>query len=211
MTENSPKLKLNYQNTRFLTSASTFKQCPADTAFEVAFAGRSNAGKSSAINVLCCQAKLARTSKTPGRTQLINFFQIADDKYIVDLPGYGYAKVPMKVKIKWQKQLELYLQQRQSLKGLVLLMDIRRPFQAFDTQMVEWAVNSSLPIHILLTKADKFKSGAAKNALLQARKHIAQQQTDGLKDLATMQLFSSLKKTGVEELKKKLNQWLIEV
>ena len=146
---------LDYRAAEFLTSASRLSQCPPDTGREVAFAGRSNAGKSSAINRLTGNKKLARTSKTPGRTQLINFFTLAEECYLVDLPGYGYAKVPPEVKLKWQRELERYLQDRQSLRGLVLLMDVRHPLQEFDRLMLNWAHASHMPVHLLLTKADK--------------------------------------------------------
>ena len=137
-------------------------QCPNDDGCEIAFAGRSNAGKSSAINTLTRNKGLARTSKTPGRTQLINFFQLDEGKRLVDLPGYGYAKVPIAMKRKWDKHLAEYLQLRQSLAGLILLMDIRHPLQEFDLQMLNWAAQAGLPVHILLTKSDKLKRGPAR-------------------------------------------------
>src|SRR5690606_52378 len=151
----------------FLKSAPTLKECPDDIGAEVAFAGRSNAGKSSAINALTRQGKLARTSKTPGRTQLVNFFTLGPDKRLVDLPGYGYAKVPLAMKREWDRHLADYLQHRQSLKALVLLMDIRHPLQEYDWQMVRWAGEGGLPMQLLLTKADKLKNGPAAAARLQ--------------------------------------------
>src|SRR5690606_4125907 len=163
---------VNFALAEFLKSAPTLQHCPADEGAEIAFAGRSNAGKSSAINLLTRQSKLARTSKTPGRTQLLNFFTVAEQRYLVDLPGFGYAKVPPEVKRKWQRQLELYLERRQSLCGVVLLMDIRHPFKEFDEVIIQWCRSSELPLHILLTKADKLKRGAAASALLQARKRL---------------------------------------
>ncbi|MGB2046141.1 MAG: ribosome biogenesis GTP-binding protein YihA/YsxC, partial [Porticoccaceae bacterium] len=129
---------INYQIAEFLTSAPTIKECPVDTGSEVAFAGRSNAGKSSAINALTRKRGLARTSKTPGRTQLINFFQLTENKRLVDLPGYGYAKVPRAMKAEWDRHLANYLQMRESLAGLILLMDIRHPLQDYDQQMLNW-------------------------------------------------------------------------
>ena len=150
---------ISFAKAQFLLSAPTLSQCPDDTGCEVAFAGRSNAGKSSAINVLTRQGKLARTSKTPGRTQLINFFSLTEHCRLVDLPGYGYAKVPKAVKQRWDEHLAEYLQRRQSLRGLILLMDVRHPLQDFDRQMVLWADQSDMPVHILLTKADKLKRG----------------------------------------------------
>ena len=176
---------------------------PADFGCEVAFAGRSNAGKSSAINALTGNTKLARTSRTPGRTQLINFFTVADQIRLVDLPGYGFAKVPLKVKQEWNKQLERYLQLRQSLKGLILLMDIRHPLKDYDRQMIEWAVKSEMPVHILLTKSDKLKRGPAKSALFDVQKEIHKHER-----WISVQLFSSLSHDGMDELQRTLNWWL---
>ena len=193
----------NYRQAEFLTSASKVSQCPPDVGWEVAFAGRSNAGKSSAINSLTDNKKLARTSRTPGRTQLINFFQLTDEQRLVDLPGYGYAKVPMAIKREWNKQLENYLRQRESLRGLILLMDSRHPMQPFDEQMLDWALNAQMPVHILLTKADKLKKGPAKSALLTLRNQLAEH-----KNLVSIQLFSALKHSGHNELTKVLNTWL---
>ncbi len=150
----------------FTQSAPSIRQCPGDSGAEVAFAGRSNAGKSSAINTLCQNHKLARTSKTPGRTQLINFFALNDEQRLVDLPGYGFAKVPLATKKEWDKNLSQYLYERQSLVGLVLLMDIRQPMKEFDTMMLNWAVEREMPVRILLTKADKLKKGPAKSTQL---------------------------------------------
>lgn len=195
---------MNYKIASFITSAVGLDDCPSDSVREVAFAGRSNAGKSSAINVLTNQNRLARTSKTPGRTQLINFFGLPNGRYLVDLPGYGYAKVPLVVKNQWQEHLELYLNKRTSLVGLVLLTDIRHAFKDFDLMMINWSLESNLPIHVLLTKADKLKRGAAQNALLGARKELAQFPN------ASIQLFSSLQKSGVENLEARLNAWLEE-
>ena len=157
----NPILGLCQQST-FMLSAAKVDQCPDDEGFEVAFAGRSNAGKSSALNTLT-HASLARTSKTPGRTQLLNFFKLDDERRLVDLPGYGYAKVPIPLKLHWQRHLEAYLGGRESLKGLILMMDIRHPMTDFDLLMLDWAVASGMPMHILLTKADKLTYGAAKN------------------------------------------------
>ena len=176
---------------------------PADFGCEVAFAGRSNAGKSSAINALTANTKLARTSRTPGRTQLINFFTVADQIRLVDLPGYGFAKVPLKVKQEWNKQLERYLQLRQSLKGLILLMDIRHPLKDYDRQMIEWAVKSEMPVHILLTKSDKLKRGPAKSALFAVQKELQKHER-----WISVQLFSSLSHDGMDELQRTLNWWL---
>lgn len=193
---------MNYRKAQFVTSAPTLKQCPPDNAREVAFAGRSNAGKSSALNALTGSSKLARTSKTPGRTQLINFFAIEENRYLVDLPGYGYAKVPEAMKIKWQKHLDDYLTNRESLAGVVLLMDIRHPMKEFDRMILQWSIQSHMPLHILLTKADKLKSGVGKQALNKLRNEVKEY------DHVTVQLFSSLKKTGVTELAHHLDTWL---
>lgn len=189
----------------FAQSAPSIRECPPETGSEVAFAGRSNAGKSSAINALTNNGKLARTSKTPGRTQLINFFNLSDTQRLVDLPGYGYAKVSREMKEQWQRHLSEYLRTRQCLKGLVLLMDIRHPLQEFDTTMIHWAAEANMPVHILLTKADKLSRGPANTTRLDVLKHIKQA---GISDLVTVQCFSSLKNTGVDELKEKLNAWL---
>lgn len=176
---------------------------PGDFGCEVAFAGRSNAGKSSAINALTSNTKLARTSRTPGRTQLINFFSVSDQIRLVDLPGYGFAKVPLKVKDEWNKQLERYLQYRGSLKGLILLMDIRHPLKDYDRQMIDWAVKSEMPVHVLLTKSDKLKRGPAKNTLLAVKKELKEHER-----WISVQLFSSHNHDGMDELKRTLNGWL---
>lgn len=196
---------LIYTNTRFLKSAAKLSQCPVEIEREVAFAGRSNAGKSSALNCLTGNNKLARTSKTPGRTQLINYFQLGDKPLaLVDLPGYGFAKVPLAVKNEWQKELDNYLTRREALVGLVLLMDIRHPLKDFDTAMLHWAERAQMPVHILLTKADKLKRGPAQAALLQVRKAVAE-----LRVPVSVQTFSSLKGDGLKILQKTLDQWLL--
>lgn len=194
---------ISYRRARFTISAPSLRECPADSGAEVAFAGRSNAGKSSAINRLTENKKLARTSKTPGRTQQINFFELSETQRLVDLPGYGFAKVPPAVKRKWEKHLEEYLRQRQCLRGLVLLMDIRRPLGTFDSTMLAWAIESEMPVRILLTKADKFSTGAAKTELLKVKKQLLP-----YGELVQAQLFSSLKGTGLDELREQLDVWL---
>lgn len=191
------------QQASFMTSAAKVDQCPADEGQEVAFAGRSNAGKSSALNTLT-HANLARTSKTPGRTQLLNFFRLDDQRRLVDLPGYGYAKVPIPLKQHWQRHLEAYLGSRESLVGVFLMMDIRHPLTEFDQMMLDWASASHLPLHVLLTKCDKLAFGAAKNALLATQREIRQQWGEGV----TVQLFSALKRQGVEEAQLKLAELL---
>jgi len=180
----------------FLMSAPKLSLCVEDTGYEIAFAGRSNAGKSSAINALTNQKQLARASKKPGRTQMINFFSLGNpDQRLVDLPGYGYAAVPETMKIVWQKELENYLIHRESLQGLVLLMDIRHPLQHFDTMMLEWAHSRKLFVHILLTKADKLNRGPANKTLLEVKQELKKMKLN-----FSIQLFSSLNKQGLEEL-----------
>lgn len=199
--------EIHFRKAEFLISAPTLAECPPESGAEVAFAGRSNAGKSSAINRLTDNSKLARTSKTPGRTQLINFFSLDNEnqKRLVDLPGYGYAKVPLATKKLWQQHLSEYLYGRKTLQGLVLVMDIRHPLQEFDTTMINWAVDANMPIHLLLTKADKLKSGAAKNTLLAVRRHMKEAEVE---DLVSAQMFSAPKAVGLEELESVVKGWL---
>jgi len=191
------------QQASFMLSAAKVDQCPADQGYEVAFAGRSNAGKSSALNTLT-HASLARTSKTPGRTQLLNFFSLDDQRRLVDLPGYGYAKVPIPLKLHWQKHLEAYLSSRESLCGLMLMMDIRHPLTDFDRLMLDWSNASGMPLHILLTKADKLAFGAARNALLKVQAEIRR----GWGEEISIQLFSAPKRLGVEDAQWVLARWL---
>ena len=212
---NAPKQKISYEKivdpaiteysvralnwlrkAEFLMSAPKLNLCVEDTGYEIAFAGRSNAGKSSAINALTNQKQLARASKRPGRTQMINFFSLGNpDQRLVDLPGYGYAAVPEAMKIVWQKELENYLIHRESLQGLVLLMDIRHPLQHFDVMMLEWAYSRQLFVHVLLTKSDKLNRGPASQVLIDV-----QQQLRKMKLNFSIQLFSSVNKQGLEEL-----------
>ncbi len=191
-----------YRQTRFLKSARLPRDYPPDTGVEVAFAGRSNAGKSSALNVLADQRALARTSKTPGRTQLINFFSIDDARRLVDLPGYGYAKVALEIKRRWQQEMAAYLERRGSLAGLVLLMDVRHPLTEFDREMLGWCAHRDLPVHVLLTKADKLKRGPAEATRLQVRRAL-----EALHPAASVQLFSALKRTGLEAALARLDAW----
>ncbi|MCO6538636.1 MAG: YihA family ribosome biogenesis GTP-binding protein [Gilliamella sp.] len=193
---------LNYAKTHFILSAPDISHLPIDNGVEIAFAGRSNAGKSSALNTLTNQKGLARTSKTPGRTQLINLFEVEENCRLVDLPGYGYAQVPEAIKRKWQKALGEYLQKRESLKGLVVLMDIRHPLKDLDQQMIEWAVSVDIPIMLLLTKADKLASGAQKKQVNMVKEAILPFQGD-----ITVAPFSSPKRIGLEALKQKLDEW----
>lgn len=192
-----------YHRALFHISAARPAQFPKDGAAEVAFAGRSNAGKSSALNTLCQNKNLARTSKTPGRTQLINFFDLDDQRRLVDLPGYGYAKVPLPVRLGWQKLMENYLGDRPNLRGLVIIMDIRHPLTDYDRRMLSWCQHYNKAAHILLTKSDKLSRGAAGNTLQQVRKTLRTEAPS-----ATVQMFSSLNKVGIEELEAVLNDWL---
>jgi len=193
-----------YRGAQFEISAAKLSQLPADEGMEVAFAGRSNAGKSSAINKISAQKSLARTSKTPGRTQLINFFALDGQRRMVDLPGYGYAKVSEDIKRRWQQTMEQYLATRQSLKGLILLMDVRHPLKDIDQQFLSWCWDAGMPTHILLTKADKLKRGAAQNTLLKVRKEISENDPA---NLSSVQLFSALKGTGLNEIYTVLDGW----
>jgi len=196
-----------YRAARFQVSAAKLSQLPPDAGYEVAFAGRSNAGKSSAINRLTGQKALARTSKTPGRTQLINFFRLDDERRLVDLPGYGYAKVSVEIKRRWQQTMEQYLSERRSLRGLVLLMDVRHPLKDVDRQLLGWCLQVGMPALVLLTKADKLKRGAAQNTRLAVQRELAQQAAPGT-ELIQVQLFSALDGTGLAELQQVLDRWL---
>ncbi|WP_299734564.1 ribosome biogenesis GTP-binding protein YihA/YsxC [uncultured Endozoicomonas sp.] len=200
---NPPIESINYRKATFFKSAAKLSQCPENEGREVAFAGRSNAGKSSALNALTGSNKLARTSKTPGRTQLLNFFEVQEGVFLVDLPGYGFAKVPEAMKKEWQHHMTDYLERREALVGLVLLMDIRHPMKEFDQMMLNWSVSANLPLHILLTKSDKLKSGAAKQELNKLRNDLSRFPQ------VSIQLFSSLKKTGVDQLSMKLDEWFL--
>jgi len=193
-----------YRKAQFLCSAHQLKQAPTDAGFEVAFAGRSNAGKSSTINALTGQKSLARTSKTPGRTQQIIFFELDAERRLVDLPGYGYAKVPLSVKQHWQNTLSRYLQTRESLRGLVLMMDVRHPLTEFDQHMLQWCITGQMPVHILLTKSDKLSYGKASGVLKQVTQKLAVWESAEV----SVQLFSALKRQGLDEVKVRLNHWL---
>jgi len=189
-----------FPQARFILSANAPEQFLPDIGAEVAVAGRSNAGKSSAINVIVNRRQFARTSKTPGRTQLVNFFELADNERLVDLPGYGYAKVAAAVQRHWGALLEQYFESRQSLRGLLLVVDIRRQLRDFDRQMLAFAGSVDLPIHILLTKSDKLKRGQAATALLQVKKELG--------DAATVQLFSALNRSGADQAREVLARFL---
>jgi GTP-binding protein len=192
---------LHYQNAEFLLSAAKISQLPSDVGAEVAFVGRSNAGKSSTLNALCQQKNLAKTSKTPGRTQLINVFELDAAHRLIDLPGYGFAKVSVDIKARWQKTLNTYLENRQCLQGLVLVMDARHPLKEVDKMLIQWTEATELPLHILLNKADKLKKGVAKQTLLQVQKALAEFPH------CSLQLFSAEKRDGLEQLKSVLAIW----
>lgn len=193
--------KYNFRQTKFITSAPDINHLPPH-GVEIAFAGCSNAGKSSALNKLTDQKNLARTSKTPGRTQLINMFEVEKGCNLMDLPGYGFAKVPEELKIQWQEALGEYLQTRENLIGLVLFMDIRHPLKDTDLSMIHWAVDSELPVLALLTKCDKLKRGPAKSAVLQVRRAL-----EPLGGDVQVESFSSLKGEGVDTVRSVLSGW----
>ncbi len=192
-----------FRNAVFVTSVAKPENLPASVGAEIAFAGRSNAGKSSAINTLVGHTRLAFVSKTPGRTQLINFFRLPVGAYLVDLPGYGYAAVPEAIRNQWQNLLGRYLKQRENLIGLVLIMDARRPLTPLDRQMLDWYAPGGRPIHVLLTKSDKLTRGPAKQTLDSTRRDLA-----AWGGQVTAQLFSSLKKSGIEEAEAIIGGWL---
>lgn len=188
-----------YRSAAYVVSAHELRQLPPDDGIEVAFAGRSNAGKSSAINTLTDQKALARTSKTPGRTQQIVIFEVDPERRIADLPGYGYAKVPEKLRAHWRTVMQRYFEQRRSLRGVVLVMDIRHPMRPFDQQMLDWCSASGVPCHVLMTKADKLKRGPAQAALHKLRKSLPAG--------ASAQVFSAKSRDGLDELIARLDQW----
>ena len=198
-----------FQKAVFLTTVANLRDLPRDSVREVAFAGRSNAGKSSAINTLAGRVRLAFVSKTPGRTQHLNYFTLAEGKYFVDLPGYGYAKAPEAIRAQWEGLIGPYLTKRDQLAGLVVIMDIRRPVTDLDMRLIDWFRPTGRPIHILLSKADKVSRQERTKVLRSVRAEVAMW-GDAAK--YTVQLFSSLKKTGVEEAERVLGEWLqIEV
>lgn len=194
-----------FQQAVFLTTVANLRDLPQDSVREVAFAGRSNAGKSSAINTLAGRVRLAYVSKTPGRTQHLNYFTLADGKYFVDLPGYGYAKAPEAIRSQWEGLIGPYLSKRDQLAGLVVIMDIRRPMTDLDLRLIDWFRPTGRPIHIMLSKADKLSRQEQTKALRSVKAEVA---TWGDADLYTVQLFSSLKKTGLEEAESVLARWL---
>lgn len=191
-----------YTRVTFLKSAAQLSQLPDDLGYEVAFVGRSNAGKSSALNTLTQNKRMARTSKTPGRTQLINLFSFDESRRLVDLPGYGYAKVSESVQRKWKQLLSDYLRSRQSLQGLIIIMDCRHPLTPLDVTLIEFAVNRDLKLHVLLTKADKLSRNQLKATQMKLQKDLSSFPIE-----ITVQAFSALKKEGVEVLVDRLNRW----
>ena len=193
----------DYHRARFLTSAARLSQAPPDRGLEIAFAGRSNAGKSSCINRLCQQKGLARTSKTPGRTQLLNFFALDEHRRLVDLPGYGYARVAVPVKQQWQGSLSDYLEQRRCLRGLILLMDVRHPLKDYDRQMLAWAGAIDLPLHCVLTKCDKLRRELSSQTLSEVRAYVRGERGD-----YTAELFSATKGYGLDRLYAVADRWL---
>ncbi|TKB56190.1 ribosome biogenesis GTP-binding protein YihA/YsxC [Ferrimonas aestuarii] len=195
--------QIDFRRAKYLTSAPDISFLPADVGVEVAFAGRSNAGKSSALNTMTDQKGLARTSKTPGRTQMINLFEVAEGRRLVDLPGYGFAQVPLEMKKKWQKALAEYLEKRQCLQGLVVLMDCRHPLKDLDVNMIRWGIAADLPVLVLLTKADKLKQNVKQKTLRDVKAEVKDFGGD-----ITVQLFSSLKGTGRGEAIRIISGWL---
>lgn len=191
-----------FKHCEFLISAYKTSQLPDDDGMEIAFAGRSNSGKSTTINALTNHRGLAKVSKTPGRTQLFNCFEFKPDMRLVDLPGYGYAKVPPKMKKHWEQEIDSYLMNRESLIGIVIIMDIRHPMKAFDEQMLTWAHESGLHSHVLLNKADKLNNNDTKKTLMKVTREIKK-----FSDSATCQVFSALRKIGTVELSATISPW----
>ena len=196
-------MSLPYADIAFLTGAASVRGLPPDTGVEAAFAGRSNAGKSSALNAVAGRRALARTSKTPGRTQQINFFRLSETQRLADLPGYGFARAPARAQRRWAALVEGYLRRRRSLVGLVLLMDVRRPLTLLDTQMVSWCLESGVALHAVLTKADKLGRGAAGSALKAVRREL-----EPLGETVSSQLFSATRGDGLDQLRGRLEAWL---
>lgn len=190
-------------NASFFITVADIAGLPDESFAEVAFAGRSNAGKSSAINTIALHKRLAFVSKTPGRTQHLNFFQVADQRYLVDLPGYGYARAPLEQQRGWQSLIGGYLASRPPLRGLIVIMDARHPFTDLDIQLLEWFHATGKPVHVLLSKSDKLNRGECTLTLMKAKAQLEKMGLDG-----TAQLFSSPKRTGVDEAEAVIRQWL---
>lgn len=197
---------LDLRRAEFTIAAQRIRQLPADSGREVAFAGRSNAGKSSSLNAIAGRNALARVSKTPGRTQQLVVFELEPGLRLIDLPGYGYAKVPPAMKALWEQTMDEYFRTRRSLSGLVLIMDVRHPLRDFDRQMLEFCAAAAIPVHILLNKSDKLKRGAATNTLLAVQRELEQAQLGEI----SMQLFSALRSTGVDDARKVITRWLLQ-
>jgi len=193
-----------FRSAQFVLSAAEPRQLPHDSGAEIAFAGRSNAGKSSALNAICDQSGLARTSKTPGRTQLLNVFALGEERRLIDLPGYGYAKVPEAMRAKWRLVIDAYMRERESLRGVVLIVDVRHPLKEFDRQMLDYCRDIEMPCHVLLSKADKLGRGEGARTLALVRKECVAQNWP-----ATAQLFSATAKTGLDEARTKLLDLLV--
>ena len=193
---------MDYSKAEYVLNAHRLNQLPPDRGAEVAFAGRSNSGKSSVINTITRQKGLARTSKTPGRTQHLVVFELEPGRRLIDLPGYGYAKVPDSVRRHWNATLDEYFRTRESLKGLMLIMDIRHPLKAFDVAMLDWCRQAQLPCHVLLSKADKLKRGAASKALLEVTRDMDTSGWD-----CQVQLFSAHNRLGVDQARTRLDTW----
>lgn len=191
-----------YQKTYFLLSAADVEQLPTDVGVEIAIVGRSNAGKSSVLNRITSSKNLARVSKTPGRTQMINVFVIDPDRRLIDLPGYGFAKVPLAAKKKWQKTVDTYIRTRESLKGLILVMDIRHPFKDLDMQLLEFCDDRALPVHLVLNKSDKLSKSAVAKVLMETEALVQEYE-----NVITYQRFSALKRIGIDELHAQLAEW----
>ena len=202
MTDIIKKNVLDFRKTKFVTSAPDITKLPEDMGAEIAIIGRSNSGKSSSINAICDQKNLAKTSRTPGRTRLINLFKVEEGKFIVDLPGYGYAQVPEHMKLQWQKAMTDYLQQRKCLCGLVVTMDIRTPLRDHDRMIIDWSIATNLPCLILLTKADKFGVNKRKEMVGEVRTQLSE-----FGGNFTIIAFSALKKIGVDEVRNVLKNW----
>ena len=194
-----------FSRAAFFTTVNHLKDLPLHGGREVAFAGRSNAGKSSAINTLANHVRLAYTSKTPGRTQHLNYFDLGEHRFLVDLPGYGYAKVPPEVRAHWEGLLSEYLQTRGALCGLIIIMDARHPLTELDEQMLDWFTITGKPVHILLTKADKLSRQQATTTLNHVKLHLNEHYPH-----CSVQLFSSLKKVGMDEAEAVIANWFAE-
>lgn len=192
----------HYKKTYFLLSVADVKQLPPDQGIEVAIVGRSNAGKSSILNKITQIKNLARVSKTPGRTQLVNIFVVDDNRRLVDLPGFGYAKAPLEAKAKWEKTVDAYVSKRQCLRGILLVMDVRHPMRDLDMQMLHFCEHNNLPVHILLNKIDKLTKRQYQSTLSKVKSTLT-----SLANVVTLQGFSALKGIGTDELYKVLNQW----